>query len=89
MTDERDLRPDHEMEGRVNTWLTDTDLAPSEANAGLDRLLQEFPVTPQARRRFLGRWFRHDHPPDTGGNKQLMFTGTAIVGVITALAVSV
>ena len=54
MSDDRDLRPDHEMDGRVSAWLTDTDLSPDEADAGLDRLLQEFPVTPQARRRFLG-----------------------------------
>ncbi|MEX1335184.1 MAG: hypothetical protein AB1Z66_07785, partial [Candidatus Limnocylindrales bacterium] len=60
MTEKRDLRPDHEMESRVNTWLTDTDLSPDEADAGLDRLLQEFPVTPQARRRFLGRWLDRD-----------------------------
>ena len=64
MTHDRDRRPDpqpdHEMEGRINAWLTDSDLTPSEADRGLVRLLDDFPVTPQTQRRFLGRWLERD-----------------------------
>lgn len=100
MNDERDLRPDHEMDGRVSTWLTDTDLSPDEANTGLDRLLHEFPVTPQARRRFLGRWLdrdegagrratEHDHPPNDNRRNILMLSATGITAAIAILAIAV
>ena len=100
MTDERDLRPDHEMDGRVSTWLTDTDLAPDEANAGLDRLLDEFPVTPQTRRRLLGRWLdrdegagrrttEHDHPLNTTRRTRLMLSATGITAALAIIALSV
>jgi len=59
MTD-RDLwsepQADYELERNLSSWLAETDLTPDEATTGLDRLLDEFPVTPQTRRRFLGRW---------------------------------
>jgi len=103
MTHDRDRRPDpqpdHEMEGRVNSWLTDTDLSPDEAQRGLGRLLDEFPVTPQTRRRFLGRWFDrdegarrratdHDHPPKVNRRKQFMYSATGLVAAIAVLALS-
>ena len=100
MSDDRDLRPDHEMEGHLSTWLTDTDLSPDEAVAGLDRLLDEFPVTPQARRRFLGRWLdrdegagrraaEHDPPPNTNRRNRLMLSATGITAALAILAISV
>ncbi len=100
MTDDRDLRPDHEMEGRVSTWLTETDLTPDEANVGLRRLLDDFPVTPQARRRFLGRWLDrdegvgrhaadHDPPPNTNRRNRLMLSATGIAAALAILAISV
>ena len=100
MTDERELRPDHEMDGRVSTWLTDTDLSPDEANAGLDRFLDEFPVTPQARRRLLGRWLdrdegagrrttEHDPPPNTNRRNRLMLSATGITAALAILAIAV
>ncbi len=60
MTHQPELRPDHEMEGHVGAWLTDTDLAPTEAEAGLEQLLDEFPVTPQMRPGLLGRLLDRD-----------------------------
>jgi hypothetical protein len=98
MTDDRDLRPDPEMERRIGSWLTDTDLTPAEADVGLDDLLREFPVTPQARRRLLGRWFDrdegvrrrpddHEYRPDT--RRRLMFTTTTAMAIIAALALGV
>ena len=92
-----DPQLDHEMENRVSSWLTDTDLSPDEATAGLDRLLHEFPVAPQARRRFLGRWLDrdegagrrtadHDPPPGNNRRSRLMLSAT---GITTALAVLV
>jgi parallel beta-helix repeat protein len=104
MTHDRDRRPDpqpdHETEGRVNAWLTDTDLTPHEAQRGLRRLLDDFPVTPQTRRRFLGRWFDrdegarrratdHDHPPKVNRRKRLMLSATGITAALAIFALAV
>lgn len=100
MTEERDLRPDPGMERRMSTWLTDTDLSAAEANAGLERVLDEFPVTPQARRRFLGRWLDrdegvgrhvadHDPPPNTNRRTRLMLSATGITAALAILALSI
>ncbi|MEA2026638.1 MAG: right-handed parallel beta-helix repeat-containing protein [Chloroflexota bacterium] len=101
MTNQHDLRPDYEMEGRVSSWLSDTDLSSDEAERGLDRLLDEFPVTPQTRRRFLGRWFdrdegarrrtaTHDHPRDTHNRRnRLMFSVTGLTAALAVLALGV
>ena len=100
MTDERDLRPDHEMDGRVGAWLTDTDLSPDEASIGFDRLLDEFPVTPQARRRFLGRWLdrdegagrrtsEHDHPPNINRRNRIMLSATGVTAALAIFAIAV
>jgi parallel beta-helix repeat protein len=97
---DRELQPDHEMEHRIGSWLTDTDLTPAEANAGLGRLLDDFPVTPQTRRRFLGRWLErdegarrrtrdHDRPPDRNWRNRLMFSASAITAALAILALSV
>ncbi|MFV2064668.1 MAG: hypothetical protein ACC726_14335, partial [Chloroflexota bacterium] len=100
MSSDKDLRPDPEMESQVHAWLADADLSTDEAEQGLDRLLREFPVTPQARRRFLGRWFDrgegarrraddHDHPPDQPRRTRLMFSATGLVAAFAVLALSV
>ena len=101
MTVDRSLRPDPAMEGRVEAWLTETDLTPTEAERGLDRFLDDFPVTPQARRRFLGRWLdrdegagrrtgEHGHPPvATNRRTRLMFSATALVAALAILAIGV
>jgi parallel beta-helix repeat protein len=97
---DRELQPDHEMEHRIGSWLTDTDLTPAEANAGLGHLLDEFPVTPQTRRRFLGRWLDrdegarrrtrdHDHPPDRNRRNRLMISASPILAALALLALSV
>ena len=61
MTAERDdlsdPQLDLEMDVGVRAWLVETDLSAAEATPGLTRLMDGFPVTPQARRRFLERFF--------------------------------
>jgi len=100
MTNQREPRPDQEMESHVSSWLIDTDLSPDETQSGLDRLLDEFPVTPQARRRILERWLdrdegarrrtaAHDHPPHTNRRNRLMFSATGLVAAFAVLALSV
>ena len=91
---------DHELEGNLSSWLTETDLTPDEATTGLDRLLDEFPVTPQTRRRFLGRWLErdegagrrtgvHDHPANTNRRARLMFSATGITAALAILAITI
>ena len=82
-----DPRPDPQMETQVNSWLTHTDLTPVEADAGLDRVLDEFPVTPQARRRYLGRWL--DHPPHQNRRNRLMLIATGLTAAFAILALTV
>jgi hypothetical protein len=55
-----DPRPDLGVDDRLRAWLVGTDLSTQEAETGLDRVLREFPVTPQVRRGFLGRWLDRD-----------------------------
>jgi len=100
MNPNHEPRPDQEMENHVSAWLTDTDPKPDEAQRGLERLLETFPTTPQARRRFLGRWFdrdegarrrtdAHDHPPDTTRRNRLMLSATGLVAAFVVLAISI
>jgi nitrous oxidase accessory protein NosD len=100
MNPNHEPRPDQETESRVSAWLADTDLGPDEADRGLERLLKEFPTTPQARYRFLGRWFDrdegarrrtdgHDHPLDTNRRNRLMFSATGLMAAFAILALTV
>ena len=99
MSSEPELRPDHEMEGQVGAWLTDTDLTAAEAEAGLERLLDDFPVTPQVRPGLLGRLLDRDegagrpddHPPRQRAPRQrLVVSATALTAVLLlVLAVGV
>lgn len=101
MKQQRDRPLDGAMDGRLMAWLTSTDLAPLEAEQGLDRLLRQFPVTPQARRRYLGRWFDRDegarrrardrdYPPDAETRRnRLMLSATGIVSALAMLAIGV
>lgn len=101
MKQQRNLPLDGAMDGRAMAWLRSPELTPVEAEQGLDRLLSQFPVTPQVRRRFLGRWFDrgtdasrrardHDHPhdPETRRNR-LMLSATGSVSVLAVLAIGV
>jgi len=101
MTEERDLQPDPEMDGQVGAWLVETDLSAGETTPGLTELLEEFPVTPQTRRRLWGRWFgrgdggvrraRDDDERDSGnsGRNRIMFSATGLLGAIVVLALVV
>jgi hypothetical protein len=93
--------PDHGLDDQVGRWLAETDLTPIEANAGLGRLLDDFAVTPQARRRSLGRWLdrdegagrratERDHAPQPDRRTRLMFSasGTTAGLAILVLAIS-
>lgn len=55
-----DPRPDQGVDDRLRAWLVGTDLSTEETETGLDRVLHEFPVTPQVKRGFLGRWLDRD-----------------------------
>ena len=101
MTDPR--MNEHESE-QLRRWLAARDEAmPTPDTDGImHETLSRLPTTPQARARFLGRWFDrgrgarrgtadHDHPPDSDRRSRLMYSATAVTTaiVITALAVNV
>jgi nitrous oxidase accessory protein NosD len=99
MNDQHDLQLDDEMDRRVSSWLAGSDLTPTEAHAGLGRLLDDFPVTPQTRRRFLGRWLErdedarrrtrdHDHPPHRIRRNRLMFSAPPLMAALAILVLS-
>ncbi|CAN5570244.1 hypothetical protein BH23CHL8_BH23CHL8_01530 [soil metagenome] len=101
MTTERDLPPDSEVERRLRGWLRDTELTPPEAEQGLSRLLTDFPITPQHRRRWLGRWLGHgrgatrsadgrDDPAhhDNSRRNRLMFSVTGLVAGVAVVALA-
>ncbi len=99
MNDQHDLQLDQEMDRRVGSWLTDSDLTPADAEAGLSRLLDDFPATPQVRRRFLGRWLERDegarrrtrdhaHLPDRNRRNRLMFSAPPLLAALAILALS-
>ena len=101
MTDPR--MNEHESE-QVRRWLAARDEAMPAPDTDhiMHETLSRLPTTPQARARFLGRWFDrgrgarrrtadHDHPPDSDRRSRLMYSATAITAAIaiTALAVNV
>ena len=94
---DQETRHDPGMDSQIQAWLVDTDLSPEEAGAGLARVLHEFPVTPQVRRRFFDRWLhREDGTQPTGpargaasGSGQrhtLMLSATAATAAAVAIA---
>ena len=94
---------EHESE-QVRRWLSTRDEAmPSpDTDHIMHETLSRLSTTPQARARFLGRWFDrgrgarrgtadHDHPPNSVRRSRLMYSATAVTAAIaiTALAVNV
>lgn len=95
---DQDPHPDPRMESQVHAWLVETDLTSQEAESGLDRVLYDFPVTPQVRGHLLGRWLRRDDgsgvrdagrgdASDSGRRNTLVLSAVAATAAAVAIAV--
>lgn len=92
--------PDPEMDDRVGAWLVGTDLTVDEAGAGLDRVLHEFPVTPQSRPGLLDRWLDRgegagrgveplDRRSGPGRGSTLLLSATTITAAVALMVIVV
>ena len=88
-----------ELDRIVEGFLEDRVAAPPRPDVLRDAI-KHVSVTPQARRRFLGRWLdrdegagrrttEHDQPPNTNRRTRLMLSATGITAVLAIIALSV
>ena len=93
------MNTNNELDRIMQGFLEDRVAAPPRPDVLRDSLVHTA-TTPQARRRFLGRWLdrdegagrrttEHDHPPNPNRRTRLMFSATGLTAAIAILALSV
>lgn len=93
------MNTDNELDRIVQGFLEDR-VAASPRPAALRDSLAHTAVTPQARRRFLGRWLdrdagagrrtgEHDHAPNPKRRNRLMYSTTGVIAALAVLALTV
>jgi len=92
------MNTNKEVDRIVEGWLEDRVAAPQLD--GLREVIDQTAVTPQTRRRFLGRWLDrgrgvrrrtadHDHPHEVNRRNRLMLSATGIIAALAIVALSV
>jgi hypothetical protein len=92
------MNTNKEVDRIVEGWLEDRVVAPQLD--GLREVIDQTAVTPQTRRRFLGRWLDrgrgvrrrtadHDHPHEVKRRNRLMLSATGIIAALAIVALSV